>query len=176
MTRAVEAVMGREGYAPADPARIPPRYPALAREVARVAISDESTDGLRAVLFEDWDRTFERALRLSRERPGADVVAVVHPPLQPTRIKAYRDGQVVLKLGDDPDEEVAYCPAVSSEEEARRFLERWWPGAAASPSLLQALAGVRRDCLYRDAVGGAWPLPLVERVFLSRRSRLYVES
>lgn len=176
LARAVRAVLGREGYAPFEAARIPVGYPALPREVARVAVSDPDDADTRGILFGDWDRTFARALGLSRECPGTDVVAVVRPPLEPSRLKAYRDGGVVLKVGEDPDEEVPYCPAVSSDEDAGRFLAAWRPGGEHGGGVLAALAAIRRDCTYGEALAGSWPLPLREWVFLSRRSRLYVES
>lgn len=176
LARAARAVLGREEYAPFEAARLPVGYPALAREVARVAVSDPDDADTRAVLFEDWDRTFARALALSRECPGTDVVAVVRPPLEASRLKAYRDGGVVLKVGEDPDEEVLYRPAVSSDEDVGRFLAAWRPGGERGAGVLAALADIRRDCTYREALAGAWPRPLREWVFLSRRSRLYVES
>lgn len=176
LARGVRAVLGREGYAPFEATRIPVGYPALAREVARVAVSEPDAAGARAVLFEDWDRTFARALALSREWPGTDVVAVVRPPLEASRLKAYRDGGVALKVGEDPDDEVPYCPAVSSDEDVGRFLAAWRPGGAVGGGVLAALADIRRDCTYGEALAGSWPWPLREWVFLSRRSRLYVES
>ncbi len=176
LARAVREVLGREGYAPFEAARIPIAYPALAREIARVAVSEPDDAGTRAVLFEDWDRTFARAVALSRECPGTDVVAIVRPPLEPSRLKAYRDGGVVLKVGEDPDEEVPYCPAVSSDEDVTRFLAAWWPGGGREAGVLATLAPIRRDCTYGEALAGSWPRPLREWVFLSRRSRLYVES
>lgn len=176
LAHAIRAVLGREGYAPFEGSRIPAGYPALPREVARVAVSDEDATGTRALLFEDWDRTFARALGLSRECPGKDVVAVVRPPLGPSRLKVYRDGGVVLKVGEDPDDEVPYCPVVSSAEDEERFVAAWRPGRKAGAGVLAALADIRRDRAYGEALAGAWPRPLREWVFLSRRSRLYVES
>ncbi len=176
LARALRAVLEREGYAPFEAVRIPAGYPTLPREVARVAVSDEDATGTRAVLFEDWDRTFLRALVLSRECPGKDVVAVVRPPLEPLRLKAYRDGGVVLKVGEDPDDEVPYCPVTSSAEDEERFVTAWRPGGRTGTGVLAALADIRRDCAYGEAVAGAWPRPLREWVFLSRRSRLYIES
>lgn len=176
LLRALRAVLAREGYAPFEATRIPPGYPALAQEVTRIAVSEAGARDTRAVLFEDWDLTFSRALALSREVAGRDFVAVVRPPLEPTRVKAYRDGGVVLKVGQDPDEEVLYCPAVSSSEDVRLYLAAWQPDADPSLGILGSLADIRRDCSYREAMAGDWPVPLREWVFLSQRSRLFLES
>lgn len=176
MRRGIEAVWGREGYVRFDQGCIPNGYPALAREVVRVAWSDPDTTTTRAILVEDWDRAFTRGLLLSREWMGRDVVVVVRPPLAHTRVKAYRDGGVVLKVGEDPDDEVPYCPAISSDAEVERFLSAWRPEARPGNDICAALATIRRDCLYREALAGAWPHPLRECVFISRRSRLYRES
>lgn len=176
LRQGIETILEREGYAPFEASRIPAGYRAHAREVVRVAVSAPDDADTRAILFEDWDRTFARALALSRHWKGTEVVAVVHPPLEATRLKAFRDGGVVLKSGEDPDDEVPYRPAIATDEDVGRFLQAWRPQASPDAGVLSALADIRRDVSYREAVAGAWPLSLCEWVFIERRSRLFQES
>jgi hypothetical protein len=173
--RGLEAVLAREGYCAFEAGRIPAGYPAHPREFLRVAVSDPDPDGVIAILFEHSDRGFSRALALSKEWPGTDLIAVVKPPLEDPRFKVYRNGELVLKVGEDPDEELFYLAPVSPPDEVERFVQCWCEDRSRRGGI-EALRLRRRDCRYSEAVAGGWPSPLRERVFVERRSRLYLES
>jgi len=181
---AFERLLGREGFVLFDPKQVPPRYPALPREFVRTAQAVGDDAGTVTLLADDWPRTFARTLGLSKELPAATVVALVHPPLENTRAKAYRDGELVLKVGDDPDDELFFNPAISEREALDAFATAWknatWPGRGGGPAtideLLSVLAVARTDAVFAQAVGGGWPVPVQTRLFISRHSRLYLAS
>jgi len=152
--RALDAVLSREGYAPFDAARVPRNYPEQKREFARFAVAPPDPDGVVWLRAADWDRAFARAMHLSGELPGATVVALVTPPADRPRWKAYRAGDLVLKAGDDPDDELFYNPVLADAAATDAFLAEW------SPS---------RTIAEPEADGDP-------RLYLSRRSRLYLES
>jgi hypothetical protein len=78
----------------------------------------------------------------------------VTPPADRTRWKAYRAGDLVLKVGEDPDDELFYNPVLADPAATEAFLAEW------SPS---------RTLAEPEADGEP-------RTYLSRRSRLYLES
>lgn len=163
----------RWGFVPFDPSRIPPHYEERSNEVLWLAISEPDKRGVGAVIFKEWYRGFRAALETSKEVRGYPIVAIVRPPLEAPRIKVYEDGEVVLKVGSDPDEELLYHPQVSSPDSERDFVERWLSERA---DLLTVLASCRLDCTYERAVSGAWPLALSVCCFIDSTSRLYLES
>lgn len=174
--RGVTVVLGREGYQAFDGNRVPPGYPAQTREFVRIAVSEPDPLQTRAILCDDWERVFFRALALSELWPQTPIVAIARPPLENTRVKVYQAGQVALKVGEDADEELFYRPPCASAAEVNAFIASWRPSAKGISCLVLGLSSIRRDCTYLEAVSGAWPYPLEERVFISRRSRLYLES
>jgi hypothetical protein len=183
---ALDAVMAREGYAPFDPSKLPAGYPEERGEFARVAVAGPDAAGAVTLVLADWDRAFARSLAISKRLPAATVVAIVRPPADPVRLKAYRGGDVALKAGDDPDDELFYNPPPSDRDAASAFLASWGGvtapcvGAGAdhapAPDVIAALGVARADVAHPDAVAGRWPVPLAPRLYASTRSRLYLES
>ena len=179
---ALDAVLRREGYAPFNPASVPPRYPSMPREFVRAALASDDATGIVTLLVEDWDRAFGWARDLSKQLPGATVLTFVRPPFDPTRAKAWRDAKVVLKVGDDPDAELAYNPPQADRVDAAAFVESWGAKALAmtgvdlTRDVVTSLPIARTDAGFREAVAGAWPVRLVARLYASVRSRLYLES
>ena len=184
LTGALDRILFREGFAPFSLTGIPANYPELPREFARLAIGQGDDAGTVALLMDDWTRTFARTLNLSRELPGATLVALVHPPLELTRAKAYRDAELILKVGDDPDEELFYNPALSEGPALAAFASSWkdglWLGRevgyATMDGLLSTMVVARVDAGFHEAVAGAWPTPTELRLYISRRSRLFLEA
>ena len=179
---ALDAVLRREGYAPFDAAKVPARYPAMPREFLRVALAAAEPTGIVTLLVEDWDRAFGWSLDLSKQLPGATVLTFVRPPFDPTRTKAWRDAKVVLKVGDDPDAELAYNPPQADRTDAAAFVASWGAKALAMTGIdltrdvQESLPIARVDAGYREAVAGTWPVPLAPRLYASVRSRLYLEA
>jgi len=150
--QALDRVLSREGYEPFDPSRVPPRYPEQKREFVRLEVSEPDPQGPIAIKVPDWDRCFERAKELSRLLPAATVLAFVTPPVEVERWKAYRGGELILKVGQDPDNELFYNAMVSEKTAVDAFLQ----------SLGRPV----------PRYVGAGEL----RLYISRRSRLYLES
>jgi len=184
LIKALDRILSSEGFVPFALSSVPANYPQLPREFARLAIGQGDDSGTVTLLMDDWTRAFARTLNLSRELSGATLVALVHPPLETTRAKAYRDAELVLKVGNDPDEELFYNPALSEGSALAAFATSWkggfWQGREAAGATLDALlatmAVARVDAGFGDAVGGAWPVPIESRLYINRRSRLYLES
>ena len=174
-------VLRAEGYVPFEASRIPAGYPAERREFSHTAVAAPDGHGTVSLVLEDWDRAFPRAFELSRALPAATVVAGVRPPADPVRWKAYRAGEVVLKVGADPDDELFYNPVEADAEGLTAFVAAWTGGRGTS-AMLQAedtgrlLGLARAECGYREAVAGAWPVHLEVVLSISRRSRLHLEN
>jgi hypothetical protein len=180
---ALDAVMAREGYAPFDPSKLPAGYPEERGEFARAAVAGPDAAGAVTLVLADWDRAFARGLALSKQVPAATVVAIVRPPADPVRMKAYRGGDVALKAGDDPDDELFYNPPPADRDAATAFLSSWGGASVGNsadrapvPDVIAALGVARADIAYPDAAAGRWPVPLAPRLYASTRSRLYLES
>lgn len=178
---ALAGVLARDGYEPFDASLIPPGYPAEAGEFDRFLLAGPDAAGTVTLILEDTRRAFARAGELAARMPGALLVALVRPAAEPLRLKAYRDGVLCLKVGDDPDDELFYNPIPSEASAVTAFLHAWSGPAAAPPglapgSIARHLGLARLEVTFADARGGAWPAPVTLRTFASRRSRLYRES
>jgi hypothetical protein len=180
---ALDAILATDGYAPFEAARIPPGYPAEAREFDRWLVADQKGGpddaGTVTLIAEDVRRAFARSNALAAALPRATIVALVRPVDGPLRIKVYHDGTLLLKIGDDPDEELFYHPLVAEAPAVAAFLQTWGGdgGDEPAPEVFAAALGVARaDRSFADARPGDWPRPLAERVFVSARSRLYREA
>jgi len=180
---ALDAVLAADGYAPFDASRIPPRYPAEAREFDRWLVGGPDDAGTVTLIAEDVRRAFTRSNALAAALLRATIVALVRPIDGPLRIKVYREGALLLKIGDDPDEELFYNPLVAEAPAVAAFMQSW--GAAGvddaaqdmSPeAVARYLALARGDVAFADALRGSWPAHLVERTGISIRSRLYREA
>jgi hypothetical protein len=184
LVSALTRVMRRDFYEPFDPAKVPPRYPREAREFSGAALSGPDAGEAFGLVFEDRERTFARAMSLSREIPGATVLAAVRRPLAPLCLKAYEKGDVLLKIGEDPDDELFYNPRLSDGQAIGRFVATWTGSASpieAGPKggaagLLGALGVTRADVDHAGALAGGWPTPVEPLLFIHRRSRLFLES
>lgn len=181
---ALVRVLSREDYVPWDPARTPRGYPALAGEFDRW-IAGESA-GKVVLVPACWNRVFHRVRDLSRQVPGTPWVGVLEPPGDPLRLKVFEGGELRLKAGPDPDDELPYHPLPATPEQVHGFLAGWLAEARlsspapADPETLALRLGVPRtrpafQDLWRDpALIGPW---VPERwTFIDRRSRLARES
>jgi len=172
-------VLARDGYALFDAARIPAGYPAGAREIDRFLLAGPDDAGIVTLVASDVRRAFDRCNGLAAALPRALLAALVLPPAGPLRAKLYRDGALALKVGDDPDEELFYTPLPAEAPSVSAFLLAWGasPVSEASPDAVARMLGVARaDLPFDEAAGGGWPVPVVPLTFLSRRSRLFLES
>jgi len=181
LLRALHAAMRRIGYEPFDAARVPRSYPAERGEFAGAGLCGPDQGGTVTLLIQAWDRGFHVGLELSRELAGVTVVAVVCPPLAEVRCKAYRGGEVVLKLGADPDDELFYNPREADAAALAGLLAELGcrapvPDPARPDDLVRALGTARADVTFDAAVAGAWPVPIEALLFASRDSRLWKES
>jgi hypothetical protein len=175
---ALDAVLGRDGYGAFDEARIPPGYPAQGGEFDRWLLAGPDDRGTVTLVADEVRRAFARARDLAAALPGARIVALVRPPAEGLRLKAWRDGALWLKVGDDPDEELFYNPLPADAAAVAAFLADWG-GTAAGPdprSVAAALGVLRVDRTFRAAREGAWPASTELLTFASRKSRLYLES
>lgn len=102
------------------PASIPPGYPVRPHEVLRVAWARAGE--WHALAVSDLSRLFPLALGLSRQLPGATVLAVRRDLDQSLVAKAYRAGRPAFKLGSDPDHEVPYPVVAANPEDLRALL------------------------------------------------------
>lgn len=176
---ALASVMGRDGYVPFDEARIPPRYPAQRGEFDRWLVAGPDAAGTVAMVASDVRRAFARARDLAAALPGALLASVVRPPAEALRLKAWRDGALWLKVGDDPDDELFYNPLPADGPAVEAFLKEWGGTAGAAPaaaSVVGHLGVLRVDRTFEAVRAGGWPVPADLATFLSRRSRLYLES
>lgn len=186
----IREMMSKEGYEYITQDKIPPRYPAEKREFAHLAVGGPDINGVITILFQDWDTTFARALFLTKNLPSALMVAVVKSPTGSLCCKAYRGGDLVIKIGDDPDTELFYNPVKADSYDVTSFLAVWKgesPVAIpdrsaregtplAKPSdLLSCLDVWRIDCRFEEAINGKWQSALTHHIFINRRSRLFLE-
>ncbi len=171
--------MSRDGFAPFDDARIPAGYPAGAREIDRFLRAGPDDAGTVTLVASDVRRAFARCNDLAAALPGALLIALVLPPAAPLRAKLYRDGGLAHKVGEDPDDELFYTPLPAEAPAVSAFLQAWGasPVAEASPeAVARALGVARADLPFDAAAAGGWPVPVTPLTFLSRRSRLFLES
>lgn len=183
LSHAMDQVFLRYGYVPFDEGFIPNAYPEEKGEFFRVAMCGPDACGTITVLFSDWERAFAIALELSKKCKGSKVVTLMKPPADPVRLKVYCDGGVLLKAGDDLDEELFYNPLQADSTKANEFLVSWGGDkvdcgekVVSATKIIGALGVVRADVSFTAAVNGAWPLPLESRIYVNIRSRLYLES
>jgi hypothetical protein len=185
--RTLLPVLRRDGYEPFDEARIPPGYRAERGEFRYVLIGVPD-GGRTALLACEWSLGFPLALSLSRLLPDALFVASVRPPIEKLRLKAYRAGDVLLKAGADPDEEIPYHPTLSTGRHLTELLRAWGLSFESGDEA----EVVPADVLSRiDPAGFATtpalartpepdaddlPFPLRKLVFIRKRSRLFLEA
>jgi len=181
---ALVRVLSREDFQPWDPARTPSGYPALPGEFERWIAGEAAGEVL--LVPSCWNRVFHRVQDLSREVPGASWVAVQEPPGDPLRLKVWLGGQLRLKVGPDPDDELPYHPLPATPDQVREFLAEWGgdlrapSSAVADPEALGLRLGLPRTRppfpdLWRDP--GLLGRGAMDRwTFIDRRSRLAVES
>lgn len=185
--RTLLPVLRRDGYEPFDPARIPDGYRSERGEFRNVRIG--IPDGGRTVLLAcEWSFGFPLAIALSRLLPDALFVASVRPPIETLRLKAYRAGDVLLKAGADPDEEIPYHPTQSTGRQLNEMLHAW----GLSFEVPDDGEVLPTDVLFRidpsgfatapalarvpDPDPGDLPFPLRKLVFIRKRSRLFLEA
>jgi hypothetical protein len=182
---ALESVMNRIGYEPWAAARIPPGYPAHGGEIRRWLVAGPDGAETLTLVSDDWASVPSRVQDLSKAMPAARLVAIVRPPLEPVRAKAWSGGALVAKFGDDPDDELFYHPIPATGAAAAAFLEAWGPAAGATlpagdgparPADVIAALGVARADLPYARARAEWPAPVQERWFIQRRSRLFQEG
>ncbi len=177
---ALVSVLACDGLQAFDPGRIPAGYPAEAGEFDRWLLAGPDSAGIVALVAENVHRMFARAGGLAIALPVATIAVLVRPPADHMRIKGYRGGALCLKIGDDPDDELFYHPLQAEAPAIGAFLHFW--GSRANPtepdpeSVAMALGVARTDCTYAAARAGGWPVPVTELIFVSTRSRLYMEA
>ena len=172
-------VYAADGYVPFDVTKVPKGYPALKGEFRQIAYGRDGDAATCVFLLREYRLTFETALALSREVSDLLVVACVSDDAYGERWKGYENGQVVLKLGDDPDDELLYEVEESDEDAILEFAREWGVTAPSPDEVtdVAALLGIRREPIsFKDAVAGRWPFGLDLELFVSKRSRLYMEG
>jgi hypothetical protein len=180
---ALDAVLAADGYAPFDAARIPADYPAEAREFDRWLLADQKGGpddaGTVTLIAEDVRRAFARSNALAAALPRATIAALVRPVDGPLRIKVYRDGELFLKIGDDPDEELFYRPLIAEGPAVAAFLKDWGTTGSddVSPeTVARCLGPAHAARSFADARRSDGPEPLTPRTYASIHSRLYREA
>lgn len=177
---ALVRVLSREDYRSWDPGRTPAGYPALAGEFERWLCGE--SPGEVVLVPSSWNRLFARVRDLSREVPGSLWVAALEPPGDPLRLKVWKDGDLRLKVGPDPDDEIPYHPLPATPEQVREFLADWAGRehlpvvAPVDPEALALRLGMPRS---RPSFADLWRDPtvpgrgsLARWTFIDGRSRL----
>lgn len=125
----------------APAAAIPAGYPVRPHEVLRFAW--QRAGSWWAIAMSDISLLFKVGLRLSGALPGESVLAVQRAMDGALTFKTYRDGRPGLKLGEDPDLEVAFRIMSGNPEDLRALL-------AAEGLRDRALVDAQLDALKRS--------------------------
>jgi hypothetical protein len=148
--KALENMMKRERYFPYP--KMPPGYIRNNQEVREYYLLVDAGKAIPlSVLYpEDRHNAFSRSLSLSISLPHAAVIGVLDDGIDPPRFKAFQDGNLLFKYGEDPDYELSHHPSAPNTYALERFTEAigiTHPAKvkAFEPLLQQASAGRRED-------------------------------